>query len=82
LFVKEIGRKVEANSGYFQSSSKNLSRFEGFVAVYDKEESKRANKIIDIAEEIIKALPFSKENKEYEKPIHPIYTYNIINYAI
>ena len=82
MWAKGIGRNVEANAGFIQSSSKNWGPFEGFVAVKDKEASARSNGIPDIAQLLIGRLPWTKEDQTYEKPKRPIYTYNIINYAI
>jgi len=76
FWVKDKGPVVETNIGYIETyvDPENVrAYFEGFVAIVDKEKSKKFQSLVTNSEQIIPLLPWPKE-MEKEKFMAPDFT--------
>lgn len=83
-WVRDINPPVEINIGFIESyrdPSGVRGEFEGFCAVVNKETSKKFTKIVELAPELLKRLPWDK-SFEKDKFLRPDFTsLEIINFS-
>jgi dipeptidyl-peptidase-3 len=69
-WIKDVGPIVESNIGFIESYRDPLKvrgEWEGFVAVVNKETTKKFNALVDNAERFIALLPWNEQTQAFEK---------------